>query len=167
MSIQNFITNYAAYNLWANKKIIDWLKNVPEEYLYQQTTSSFTSIDYTLQHILRAQKFWLLFIAEEDITHFSWAVRENEVPQILDELEAISSTMKAKFSSYSDAELLQTLHLNISWCTNSLSRYEYMVHVINHSTYHRGQIITMARTVGIEEGFVNTDYNFFNTEMNG
>jgi hypothetical protein len=28
------------------------------------------------------------------------------------------------------------------------SRYEFILHVINHSTHHRGQIVTMCRRLG-------------------
>ena len=38
----------------------------------------------------------------------------------------------------------------------------YIVHIINHGSFHRGQIVTMARTLGVSEGIVNTDYNIFN-----
>jgi uncharacterized damage-inducible protein DinB len=164
MSLQNFIANYAAYNYWANKKITDWLKNIPVMVLQEQVKSSFTSLDYTLQHILRAQKFWLAFISEEDLSNFNWVVRENEAVQILEELEQVSEKMQTMFCSFSEHDLEKTLHLDMPWAKNALSRYEYIVHVINHSTYHRGQVITIARILGIEEGFVNTDYNFYNME---
>jgi uncharacterized damage-inducible protein DinB len=102
---------------------------------------------------------------EQDVSNFNWAVRENEVALILSELDDVSLLMKEKFSVFSDDALQQTLHLNMPWLKNSLSRYEYIVHVINHSSYHRGQVITIARSVGIQDGFVNTDYNFFNSAM--
>ena len=165
MSLHKFIANYSAYNYWANKRITNWLNVVPQEYLFKQVPSSFNTIDYTLQHILRAQKFWLAFVMEQDVSNFNWAVRENEVALILSELDDVSLLMKEKFSVFSDDALQQTLHLNMPWLKNSLSRYEYIVHVINHSSYHRGQVITIARSVGIQDGFVNTDYNFFNSAM--
>lgn len=163
MSLQKLISNYSSYNEWANHKTGTWLKGVSTELLYKQTPSSFDTIDHTLQHILRGQKFWLAFISEEDISNFNWAVRNGDVENILNELDTVSTKIKLKFSSFTDEELQHKLELNTRWVKNKLSRYEYMMHVINHSTYHRGQIITMARTLGITEGVVNTDYNFFNS----
>jgi uncharacterized damage-inducible protein DinB len=162
MSLTKLISNYASFNEWANTQIINWLKQVDKPLLYQTSISSFKSIDYTLQHILRTQKYWLTFIAEQDTSHLNWAVREGEVEIICFELLDISKQMKTVFSSYSEKELIHTLNLDSPWAKNSLSRYEYIIHVVNHSTFHRGQIITQARAVGITEGIVNTDYNIFN-----
>ncbi len=164
MSLQKLISNYASFNEWANHKIIVWLKELEPSLLYKKTPSSFTTIDYTLQHILRTQRFWLTFISEADTTHFDWRVIEGNIERIFSELEEVSQNMKTKFTMFDEAELVKTLNLNMPWCKNNLNRYEYILHVINHSTFHRGQIITMARCLGINEGVVNTDYNFFNTK---
>jgi uncharacterized damage-inducible protein DinB len=143
--------------------MVTWLQSIDEELLYAPLLSSFTSIDYTLQHILRTQRFWYTFITQQDITQLNWTVREKEVQLVMQELVLLSDEMKIRFANYSENELLQILHLNTPWATNDLSRYEYMVHVVNHSTFHRGQIVTMARSLGITTGVPNTDYNIFNT----
>lgn len=159
MSLKNLISNYAAFNEWANTQIVMWLKTLDKEILYSKTTSSYPSIDYTLQHILRGQKFWYLFITEQDTSNFNWSVYEGEVDRIMQELKDSSILMKDTYSTFSEEELL---HLDVPWAKNSRSRYDYIVHIINHGSFHRGQIVTMARTLGVSEGIVNTDYNIFN-----
>ncbi len=163
MSLVKFTNNYTRFNSWANIEIIQWLQQVDTVLLYQETPSSFKSLDFTLQHILRAQKFWLAFITEKDTTNFNWSVRHNEVENILRELGEVSIQIQEQFAAFTDAQLNDMLELNAEWMQNSLSRYEYIVHVVNHSSFHRGQLITMAHTIGITEGIVNTDYNYFNT----
>lgn len=163
MSISKLVSNYTSFNAWANLNMVTWLQSIDEELLYAPLLSSFTSIDYTLQHILRTQRFWFTFITQQDITQLNWTVREKEVQLVMQELVLLSDEMKNRFANYSENELLQILHLNTPWATNDLSRYEYMVHVVNHSTFHRGQIVTMARSLGIISGVPNTDYNIFNT----
>lgn len=166
MGLKKLIDNYAAFNLWANNHFVVWLKSIDSRLLYKQMPSSFTSIDYTLQHLLRTQKFWLAFVCERDISTFSWAVFEHEVERILEELKTQSEEMQTTISSFSEEQLLAKLNLDMPWAKNQLSRYEYILHVINHSTYHRGQIITMARNFGISEHIPATDYNFFNSRSN-
>ncbi len=163
MSIGRLITNYSTFNEWANHKVVNWLGQLDRAWLYKETPSSYTSIDYTLQHILRTQRFWLLLIGERDTTGFNWAVREREAEQILTELKEVSTQMKTEFSAFAEEDLLKILYFNMPWAKNDLSRYDYILHIINHSTFHRGQIVTMARAIGISEGIVNTDYNMFNT----
>lgn len=161
MSLLNLTHNYASYNEWANHKIANWLNDQNEELLYKETPSSYKSIDHTLQHILKAQTFWLSFITETELTGFSWRMTDGVVKEILNELKNNSSAMKRDFTAFSEAELNKNLILNTRWAQNELCRYEYILHVINHTTYHRGQLITMARCLGITEGVPNTDYNMF------
>jgi uncharacterized damage-inducible protein DinB len=82
----------------------------------------------------------------------------------LNELQTISAQMKEKFCNYTEDELIRTLELNTPWAKNKLSRYEYVIHVINHTTFHRGQIVTMLRSLGVTEGIPNTDYNLYHTK---
>jgi len=163
MSLSKLVSNYTSFNAWANLNMVTWLQSIDRELLYTPAVSSFTSIDYTLQHILRTQRFWYTFITEQDTSLLNWAVREKEVEHIMQELLALSDEMKNNFGNYTENELLQILHLDTPWANNSLSRYEYIVHVVNHSTFHRGQIVTMARSLGVTSGVPNTDYNIFNT----
>jgi len=41
------------------------------------------------------------------------------------------------------------------------SRAELTQHCINHSTYHRRQLITIARSIGIDKNLPSTDFFFF------
>lgn len=162
MHLQKLIANHSTFNAWANNKIVDWLQSVDQSLLYAQMPSSFTSIDYTLQHMLRVQKFWQAFVSENDTSNFDWSVFENMVDSILLELNTQSTEMANVFSAFSEEQLLQNLQLKMSWAKNELNRYEYIMHVINHSTFHRGQIVTMARNLGIGGNIPATDYNIYN-----
>ena len=161
MHLQKLVTNYSAYNEWATIKIVDWLKTLEEDIPKKTSPSSYNSIDLTLQHILKAQRFWLAFISEEETSHFNWTNSEGETAEIMEKLRSVSTQMKENFSAFDEAALTQTLQLNMPWKKNELPRYEYILHVINHSSYHRGQIVTIARALGITVNIPNTDYNFF------
>jgi DinB family len=41
------------------------------------------------------------------------------------------------------------------------SRYEFILHMINHNTYHRGQIVTMCRRLGVLDNVPAMDYEAF------
>ncbi len=163
MSLTRLTTNYAAFNFWANKRIVNWLSTQEINLLSKEVSSSYPSIDLTLQHILRAERFWHLFIMQQDFSHLNWNVRTDETVKTLNEVPEVSEKMAFDFKGFSEETLLEELHLNMPWLQNKLQRYEYIIHVVNHSSYHRGQIITMARSLGITEGVPNTDYNYFNT----
>lgn len=162
-SLKSLVQNYSSFNTWANKRIVDWLKTLPGDVLTAEVKSSYTSIDFTVQHILRTQRFWLHFINELDTSSLNWNVRHGETEAVLQELLEVSEDMELSFGKFGDEQLTKKLKLDMPWAKNELPRYEYIVHIINHGSFHRGQIITIARSLGITEGVVNTDYNIFNT----
>lgn len=161
MSLSSLISSYSAYNAWASQRTVTWLQTFEHDYLYRVVPSSYPSIDYTLQHINRAQKFWWLFITGQDTSQFDWSIREREVENIMQEILDYAGRMQTGFSAFTEAELQQVLHLSSKWITNDRPRYAYILHIINHGTYHRGQIVTMARMLGVKDGIPNTDFNFF------
>lgn len=161
--MKSFLENLTRFNLWANQRIVQWLTPLEDEKLCQPALSSFSSIDYTLQHILRAERFWYAFIRQDDLKHFSWAVREGEVRLVMQDLLLQSEALLEYTLRVSDADLHQTLHPDTPWAKNNLPRYEYFVHVVNHGSFHRGQIVTIARQIGLTDGIPNTDYNIYNT----
>jgi uncharacterized damage-inducible protein DinB len=108
------------------------------------------------------QKFWLTFIKQEDTTGFKWAVRNEDIEVYFEDLLANSAELKRVCSLYSEAELLETLSLQQNWAKNKLTRNEYILHLVNHSTFHRGQLVTILRMLGIKEGIPATDYNIWN-----
>ncbi len=160
--MQQLITNYSAFNLWANQKIVEWLGALDAATLQAEVQSSFTSIDFTLQHMLRTERFWLAFISGGDVQGFDWSVRTANPAITMQQLLEKSEELKSVFSNYTSQQLIEVLHLNMPWANNALPRYEYIMHVINHSTYHRGQIVTIARMLGINDGIPATDYNIYN-----
>lgn len=155
------MADLSAYNTWANLEISRWLITVNPELLTAATPSSFPTIDQTLQHMLRTQKFWLLFVTSQSLSGFSWAVRTEKPLLIMEELNHQSAEMERIFCSFTESELEVVLHLSMPWAQNQLPRFHYLMHVLNHSTFHRGQIITMARQLGITEGIPATDYNIY------
>jgi uncharacterized damage-inducible protein DinB len=155
--LKKVVTSYAQYNYWANEKMTRWLKTLDRNILYRQTPSSFNSIDLTLQHMCHAQNFWLTVLAEGDIEALDETVKINSVDSVISDLLHGSSQMINTFTVYSDEDLLK----KVSNPATIQARYEFMLHVINHNSYHRGQIVTMIRSLGIINNIPNTDYDVF------
>ncbi|MBK7433590.1 MAG: DinB family protein [Chitinophagaceae bacterium] len=156
--MKEVLQQYAAYNVWANQKIFDCLKNLSDGQLNKEIASSFSSVYKTVQH---------MWVAEE-----AWWKRLKLVEQI--ELE--SMTFEGNF-----ADMVKKLTLqSAQWCdwVNGASEtqlthvfayqntkreqfkqpvFEMLIHVFNHGTYHRGQLVTMLRQLGVEK-IPSTDF---------
>ncbi|MFT3795750.1 DinB family protein [Flavobacterium sp.] len=150
--------SYADYNAWANKKLVDFLQTKPTALLDTEVPSSFPTIRLTLIHILEVQDFWFGVMKG---THNEPKV---ELPGTVDGLLKIMIRNSEQLANYtaslSEAELQQNCYLKTQWFEADKTRLEYLMHTMNHSTYHRGQIITMGRALGFTDAPM-TDYNYY------
>lgn len=155
MNIQNITTRYLQYNLWANERLTFWLLTLPREMLYQKNTSSFGTIDRTLQHMLSAEMYWNAVITKGEVNAFDQPTRENAVAEVMSDLVASSQKLLNDFSRFTEQQLIEV----ISASDSKQSRYEYILHVVNHGSYHRGQIVTLCRILGVTTEVPVTDYD--------
>ncbi len=162
--IQHLIKNQLQFNTWANQAIINWMRSQETELLYKEIPSSFKSLAATLEHMLRVQKFWHQFILQNDITNFVWEPINGNIIESMHEMETQSMSMQNSSSDFSESELSEPLNLQMPWASGTAMRYEYILHVVNHSTFHRGQIISMARILGADQ-LPPTDLNKFNLKF--
>ena len=143
------IRDLYAYDRWANRRQLDATASLGIDDFTRDLRNSFPSIRDTLAHILKAEWIWLErwrgtsptgFPAEWDLSTHGALVRkwgEVEAEQ-LDFLSTLSD---------------ESLHRDVDYRSIAGDRFvaplwKLMRHVANHSTYHRGQVVTMLRQVG-------------------
>ncbi|HRO43177.1 MAG TPA: DinB family protein [Flavipsychrobacter sp.] len=145
------LLQYAGYNVWANKRIIEVMMKLDAAQLNKEIVSSFPSLQKTVSHIWSAEFTWLqrLQLAEQPI----WAedgfqgdfkeacVRWQEVSFQLQEF------VTRQFNDAAFDHVLQYYTRKSQPYKNKVG--DVLLHVFNHSTFHRGQLITMLRQAGV------------------
>ncbi|MBT1705178.1 DinB family protein [Chryseosolibacter indicus] len=157
MHLQNITTRLLRYNLWANERLTSWLMTLDRKILYTKTGSSFGTIDRTLQHIFFAQLYWHTILVKGQIKEFNDPEEEHIVEKIIAELMMSSQQLINDLSVLNQEQLIQIVQASDS----TQSRYEYILHLVNHGSYHRGQIVTMCRALGITDEIPVTDYDAY------
>lgn len=148
----NLLTKYVDYNLWANKRIIDILSKEADELIEQEIVSSFPSIKMTLLHIWGAEYIWLSRLNGNSPKEFpSLDLNANTTELYKGFLEV--STAFLNFVQSKDIDfLISTIeYSNLAGQTFNTPANEIIQHCMNHSTFHRGQIITFCRQLGINK----------------
>src|SRR2546430_14573813 len=56
--MKQLLLQYAAYNIWANKKIIETISRLPDEQINKEIVSSFPSIYKTTMHLMEVENAW-------------------------------------------------------------------------------------------------------------
>ncbi|CAN5465758.1 DinB family protein [soil metagenome] len=160
-TIASLLGDYAAYNAWANKTLVEWLQKKPMELMDEVVPSSFPSLKETLVHIWDTQRFWLAVLQQVPpppsfrMTGFSGTVDE-----VFTEIMAQSNTFATYVKSLSEDDFQDYITLVTPWVKGTRTRIEFIQHCLNHSTYHRGQVVTIGRNVGLTDAPM-TDYSFY------
>lgn len=143
---------FANYNVWANRHIIDVLLGLNDELLDIEICSSFPSLRATVYHTWSAEYIWLqrMQLVENPV----WI--ENGYGGNFKEACTMwqkSSEALAVFAAEIPGE--KRLHEVFEYYS-ILKKQSFvkplstaLLHVFNHSTYHRGQLVTMLRQAGV------------------
>lgn len=158
MTLDTLLKDYTSYNLWANERIIHWLKTKPTEKMSYYVASSFPSLRATLLHIWAAEDIWLHRLQQISPTEFISNSFQGSDSELFERLLQNSESFK-NFVQRQSAEFFE---LTISYKHTSGKQFEQfsaeiILHCMQHSTLHRGQIITIARNLEITDP-PKTDY---------
>jgi uncharacterized damage-inducible protein DinB len=133
-----------AYNRWANTRLLEAAGKVSAEDFVRDLGASFGSLQGTLIHILWGERGWLRFW---QVGAFVPRPGPGEYPDFLSLRSAWASHQLA-YDAYllgvTEAELDTPRTLDVHTYTLG----ELAEHILNHSTYHRGQVAVLLRQLG-------------------
>ncbi|NQD69781.1 DUF1572 family protein [Sphingobacterium shayense] len=161
MYLKQIILNSLEYNLWVNEQYYKWLSDKSDILLTTHVESSFSSILHTLHHILQTQEYWWSVIKEQQDIAVEREVTDLDRGQIFDSLIGSSRLLVSYFKELDQEELLKTVEIKNEWFTCNFSKFEYVQQLTYHAAYHRGQVVTIGRALGVVDAPL-TDYNFWN-----
>ncbi|GAB3703363.1 DinB family protein [Spirosoma flavus] len=155
------IQDFAVYNAWANKRLVDWLQTKSTELMNEIVPSSFPGLKETLVHIWDTERFWLATVQQvEPPRSFRQHGFDGTVADAFNGIVSQSEMFAEYVQSLSDEDLQEDVTLNTPWVTGTEPRTVFLLHCLNHSTYHRGQIVTIGRVLGLTDAPM-TDYSFY------
>jgi uncharacterized damage-inducible protein DinB len=146
------------YNAWANTRVLGATEALaPEEFL-RELRSSFPSVRDTLVHIVAAEWVWFRRWHGEFPSRGFPPTEFPTVDILRPRFDAIERERRAFLDRLSEERLVQPFtyrDLAGNQCTFRL--VESLLHLVNHGTYHRGQITSMLRQLGAQP--IPTDMN--------
>lgn len=141
------IKKMAAYNTWANQQFVQWLSLADSTQWHMNIQSSYNTLELTLRHLWNAEHGWLSILKKMP---WQMAVESDHSLTQADMLEGFIKTsleLQHFVESMGEEELLVTR--NIGKENKPVAVADIILHVFNHATYHRGQLITMGRQAGL------------------
>ncbi|NJL74071.1 MAG: hypothetical protein HC892_02515 [Saprospiraceae bacterium] len=113
--------------------------------------------DELMSHLLNTHHIWLSRILKETYEHGIWDVH---LPA---EMRALNKNLHQKTFQLLESDLIPANQLVVYRNTKGQlyqnQLHEILMHVINHSTHHRGQVALLIRQKGVDPPV--SDYIFF------
>ena len=159
MNFVKIFQDLTKYNTRANIQIAEWLQHAEPELLTQKIPSSFSTLKSTMLHIWDAERFWLSFLEKRELEKFRKEFEGNEIAFFYG-FQKQSEDLETFVCSLNKTDLEELYTIDKPWLKGTLPCSVFIQHVVNHSTYHRGQLITMGRMLGLENP-PNTDFAKF------
>jgi uncharacterized damage-inducible protein DinB len=152
-----------AYNAWANDRIFGAVGGLSQGEVARDLGSSFPSIRETLAHLVSSEWIWLTRWRGTSPTGIpaSWDLSTLEALE--GRWRAVDGELRAYVDGLSQEDIRRTVvYRNTTGQEFAAPLQQLLRHVVNHSTYHRGQVVTMLRQLGAEG--VATDLVQFHRE---
>lgn len=156
--MKEILQQYGSYHLWAHEKLLTATLGLSEEQQKQELQSSFRSLYLTYLHLWDAESTWWQRVRLQEqiiLPSRQSALTMQEIANGLvnqskqwDEFIAHSTTaaLEHVFAYYNSKR---------EYCKNEV--WKTLLHVFNHGTYHRGQVVNILHQLNITK-IPNTDF---------
>ena len=148
------------YMLWADRLMLGAVREVSPEDLTREAGISFGSVLGTMVHMLGSQRLWLgRFLGNPlerrpDLRDFP------DLTAWIGGWEETAAGLEAFLAGLTEEQLAS----GITWEDSALGPvtrplWQPVTHMVNHNTYHRGQVVSLLRQLGYEPP--KTDFIYF------
>ena len=150
--MKELLQQLSGYSIWANRVLIEVINSLPEELQKKEIASSFSSLYKTLLHMWDAESIWWKRIqAEETIIapslNFAGSTKE-----MYDALLQRNKEWQQWIAAMQEDQLTGILeYRSLKGQAFKQPLYQVLLHLFNHGTYHRGQLVNMLRQLNVQE----------------
>ena len=137
------------YHYWARDIILDAVTTVPREKFTQRVDSSFTSLRDTVAHIYAADWVWFTRWNGTSPTTLIDYSQFPDATSIRTAWKDLETSTRQFVTNLGEAGINKPFEYNLlSGAPDTAPFWEMLVHVVNHGSYHRGQVTTLMRQLG-------------------
>ncbi len=137
------------YHYWARDIILDAVTELPRETFTRPVESSFRSVRDTVAHIYAADLVWYTRWVGQSPGSLTEYDQFPDVTSIRTAWKALESNVRQFVIDLGEAGVSRTFEYRLlSGAADAAPFWQMLVHVVNHGSYHRGQVTTLLRQLG-------------------
>lgn len=160
--MQDYLSTLTKYNLWAAQKAIASLATITPEQWEKDLGGSFKSLADTTLHLVSAEKLTCERLQGAAAQPFLATVFVGSKAEVLSLWETYAAKLAEIVADFSHESPHAILEFNtLKGMPMAMERYKLVTHVVNHSTYHRGQIVNYLRQLGLADLESTDMFNFY------
>ena len=137
------------YHYWARDRVLTAAAALPPEQFTRDLGSSFKSIRDTLAHTYAAENAWYSRWHGNSPTALIPADQFPDVESLRVAWTELESKVRAFINDNGEEGVTRVIDYKLlSGQPGSSPLWQMLQHVVNHASYHRGQVTTMIRQLG-------------------
>jgi len=150
------------FHRWANQTMLNRLMELPPEVYTQEVQSVFPTVERVMTHIYTVDQNWLHIMSGMDMREAMSHVGEIEKQlenKTVEEIKGKYAELAERFQAFLDSQedLEKRIVVDNPYAgVREISLTEMVLQVVNHGTYHRGNVTAMLRQMG--HASVMTEY---------
>lgn len=150
------------YNAWANRRLFDAASGLTSDQLTQDLGGSFPTVRAVIAHMVLTEWVWLQrWIGVNPPGPPAWAAAD--LPDLVANLSELEKQRSEFLAGLSETALSSRIDFTyLSGAPGSHELQDLLIHVVNHGTFHRGQLTSMIRQLGVAPP--STDFVLFRAE---
>lgn len=158
----DFVSLYA-YNRWADRHVLGAARKLTAEQFVAEPAPSWSSVRFTLHHIAIVTQGWIRGVAGENVETFPTEEEMPTVDHVERHLEVAYRILDELMPTLTPERLATPTTFRGRGQSLVLLPWAVLRHVVNHSTYHRGQVSSKLKRFGIVQP--ETDFFFWALEQ--
>jgi len=137
------------YHYWARDRLLEAVEALDAATFTAPRESSFSSIRDTLAHTCLAELVWYSRWQGRPPSSFPALDQFADAASLRTAWRELEEQVRAFIEPMSDADMTRVVHYRMFSGAEAASPIGQMVqHLVNHASYHRGQVTTMLRQAG-------------------
>jgi uncharacterized damage-inducible protein DinB len=161
--MQDDVVALFAYDRWANTKVLDACRQLTAEQYVAEPVPGWSSVRSTIYHIALVTELHLRTLAGDPVDGLPAEADLATVDDAAQLLERAYRRFEELRPTLTPERLSTVLRLRAIGRTFTLPRWAMPRHIVNHSSYHRGQVASKLKRLGVEQP--NTDFFFWMIEQ--
>ncbi len=150
--MKEIFLQYAAYNQWANRLLLTTIASLAPEQQQAEVRSSFPGVYKTALHMLDAASIWWQRMKLQEKIEVPSHTFNGDMEALRAQLQQQDKLWADWVAAANEAALQhEFIYYNLKKERFKQPVYQMLLHLFNHNTYHRGQLVTILRQLDIEK----------------